>query len=99
MQESKYDTWRKSMQKDKPYDYDHAIGIYSGIINELRARERELLNKKRRIVYEINRPPKDGWYMSKKSEFAAEMHRNTMSLRPNDANRKLLTKLSVTDLY
>jgi hypothetical protein len=88
------------MEKAKPAkDYDLGLETYESIINELRVRERELLNKKRRVIYEEHRPPKDAWYTLKSSQFSTELHRNRVSLRPNDANRKLLTTLSVTDLY
>jgi hypothetical protein len=98
---SRFQPWQpRNLDKPKPApNYELGVETYESIINELRVRERELLNKKRRVVYEEHRPPKESWYTLKSRDFSTELHRNRVSLRPNDANRKLLTTLAITDLY
>jgi hypothetical protein len=72
---------------------------YEGILEELRRRERELLNKKRRTEYDTHRPPTDHWYELKTANFTPEMQRHINSLQPTEKHRRLLNHLAVTELY
>ncbi|CAG9327599.1 unnamed protein product [Blepharisma stoltei] len=72
---------------------------YESILRELRQREKDLLNVRRAEAYDIHRPPQEKWYEIKSAEFASEMHRHRMSLKPNDENRKFLNTLIIPDLY
>ena len=75
------------------------LHTYEGILDELRAKEKDILNQKRAVEYENNRPPQDKWFQLKSNEFAQEMHRQVSSLKPKDEHRKLLNQLAMPDLY
>lgn len=72
---------------------------YESILDELRARERAILNEKRMDAYEKNRPPQDKWYELKSNEFTDELQRHMNNLRPKEEHRKLLNNLAIPDLY
>lgn len=75
------------------------LHTYESILEELRSRERAILNEKRAETYEKNRPPQAKWYELKSNDFTDEIHRHNSSLKPREEHQKLLTNLAVTDLY
>lgn len=72
---------------------------YESILDELRNREKAILNEKRAEEYERNRPPQGNWFELKSSEFTQEIHRHMSSLKPKEEHRKLLNHLAIPDLY
>ena len=75
------------------------LHTYESILEELRAREKEILNQKRNEAYEVNRPPQGKWFELKSSEFTKEIQRHLSSLKPKQEQRKLLNSLAIPDLY
>lgn len=75
------------------------INTYESILDELRKREKDILNQKRIEEYEKNRPPQGKWFEIKSSEFTQELQRHTNSLKPKEEHRKLLNHLAIPDLY
>ncbi len=57
------------------------MNAYEGILDSLRQREREILNAKRAIEYEKNRPPVEKWYTLKTPQFSEELARNRLSVK------------------
>eukprot|EP00826_Nyctotherus_ovalis_P058037 TRINITY_DN7956_c0_g1_i4.p1 TRINITY_DN7956_c0_g1~~TRINITY_DN7956_c0_g1_i4.p1 ORF type:complete len:109 (+),score=16.27 TRINITY_DN7956_c0_g1_i4:118-444(+) len=49
---------------------------YDSILYALRKREREILNMRRALEYERNRPPVKNWYMLKNTQFNEELNKN-----------------------
>jgi len=65
--------------EDKEYKIDKKEVMelgYDSILHALRKREREILNMKRAIEYERNRPPVKNWYMLKNIQFNEEFNKN-----------------------
>ena len=58
-----------------------------------------ILNEKRAVAYEKNRPPQGKWYELKTNEFTEELQRHMSSLKPKEEQRKLLNHLAIPDLY
>jgi hypothetical protein len=75
------------------------LHTYESILEELRSRERSILNQKRAVAYEQNRPPQGKWYELKTNEFTDEMQRHMNSLKPKEEQKKLLNYLAIPDLY
>ena len=75
------------------------LHTYESILDELRTREKNILNQKRTEAYEVNRPPQGKWFELKSSEFTKEMQRHLSSLKPKEEQRKLLNNLAIPDLY
>ena len=75
------------------------IEAYEGVLTDKRRLEKEVLNYKRQKEFEKNRPPQDRWYELKTTEFAKELYRNRMALKPNDENRVYLQTLQDPNLY
>ena len=75
------------------------LHTYESILEELRARERTILNQKRMDAYEKNRPPQEKWYELKSNEFTEELQRHMNNMRPKEEHRKLLNNLAIPDLY
>lgn len=49
--------------------------------------------------YEKNRPPEQGWYELKTSQFSKELYRNRVALKPNNTNAVYLENLMDKKLY
>jgi hypothetical protein len=75
------------------------LHTYESILDELRARERAILNEKRTEIYEKNRPPQEKWYELKSNEFTDEIQRHLNSLKPKEEHRHYLNHLAIPDLY
>ena len=75
------------------------LHTYESILEELRARERAILNQKRMDAYEKNRPPQEKWYELKSNEFTEELQRHMNNMRPKEEHRQLLNNLAIPDLY
>lgn len=75
------------------------LHTYESILEELRARERAILNQKRMEIYEKNRPPQEKWYELKSNEFTDEIQRHMNSLKPREEHRHYLNHLAIPDLY
>ena len=75
------------------------LHTYEGILDELRAREKDILNQKRAVEYENNRPPQGKWFELKTNEFTQEIHRHMSSLQPKEQHKRLLNHLAIPDLY
>jgi hypothetical protein len=63
------------------------------MLNDWRRWEAEILNAKRKIEIDKNRPPLAGWYMGKDTEFSKEIYRNRVELKPHGANKDYLKTL------
>jgi len=77
------DEVRKTME-DPNYKINKeecVMNAYEGILYNLRAREREILNVKRSEEYEKNRPPINKWYTLKTPQFSEELARNRKSAK------------------
>jgi hypothetical protein len=62
------------------------IEAYEGVLHDRRRLELNLLNQKRFVEHEKNRPPADKWYTKSDKNFSKELYRNRMALKPNDSN-------------
>ena len=85
----------KSRFKDK----ELIIDAYEGVLHHQRAGEKDLLNKKRHVEHEKNRPPQENWFEMKGSGFQKELYRNRVALKPNNSNAVYLENLQDTRLY
>ena len=54
------------------------VSAYESLLYTLRKKEKDILNKKRFMEYESNRPPADKWYALKTSDFSKEVVRNRL---------------------
>ena len=77
----------------------YTVKAFEALLFEQRRIEKEMLNVQREREYEKNRPPQDGWYKLKNSEFSKELYRNRMALKPNNQNRVYLDNLKDPYLY
>ena len=77
----------------------YMVKAFEALLYEQRRIEKEMLNLQREKEYEKNRPPQDGWYKLKTSEFNKELYRNRMALKPNNQNRVYLDNLKDPYLY
>jgi hypothetical protein len=59
----------------------------------------KILNAKRRQEIEKNRPPQKGWYEGHGQEFAKELYRNRVDLRPRNKNKEYLNTLRDSKIY
>ena len=75
------------------------IEAYEGVLYERRRHELGLLNSKRFVEIEKNRPPADKWYTRSDKNFSKELYRNRMALKPNDSNSVYLQDLQDEALY
>ena len=75
------------------------IEAYEGVLYERRRHELGLLNSKRFVEIEKNRPPADKWYTRSDKNFSKELYRNRMALKPNDSNSVYLQNLQDEALY
>ena len=75
------------------------IEAYENVLLKHRRLERDILNKQRTKEYEKNRPPQDKWYELKTTEFAKELYRNRVALKPDGANEIYLKKLQDPYIY
>ena len=75
------------------------LHTYESILEELRARERAILNQKRMEIYEKNRPPQEKWYELKSNDFTDEIQRHMNSLKLREEHRHYLNHLAIPDLY
>jgi len=75
------------------------VEAYENVLYGMRRDEKEYLNSMRFKEFEKNRPPQDRWYELKNKEFAKELYRNRMALKPNDENRVYLQTLKDPYLY
>lgn len=75
------------------------LEAFEALLYEQRRIEKEMLNLERDKEYEKNRPPQDGWYKLKTTEFSKELYRNRMALKPNNQNRVYLDNLKDPYLY
>ena len=69
------------------------ISAYEDVLLKHRRKERDMLNRQRMKEYEKNRPPQDKWYELKSTEFAKELYRNRVALKPDNQNEIYLKKL------
>jgi hypothetical protein len=75
------------------------LEAFESLLYEQRRIEKNMLNLERDKEYEINRPPRDGWYTLKTHEFSKELYRNRMELKPNNENRVYCDNLQDPYLY
>ena len=75
------------------------IEAYEGVLHDRRRHELGLLNSKRFVEIEKNRPPADKWYTRSDKNFSKELYRNRMALKPNDSNSVYLQNLQDEALY
>lgn len=54
------------------------ISTYESLLYALRKREKEILNQKRFLEYEKNRPPVERWYTLTTPQFSQEVVRNRL---------------------
>ena len=75
------------------------IEAYEGVLYERRRHELGLLNSKRFVEIEKNRPPADKWYTRSDKNFSKELYRNRRALKPHDSNSVYLQNLQDEFLY
>lgn len=75
------------------------IQAYENVLYKHRRMEKDMLNKQRMKEYEKNRPPQDKWYELKTAEFAKELYRNRVALKPDNENAIYLKKLTDPYIY
>ena len=80
-------------------DKDLCINAYERILNDHRRWEGGILNKHRSKEIDKNRPPNAGWYERKDKEFANEVYRNRVDLKPQGQNRDYLATLRDPSIY
>ena len=86
-------------KRPRPSSKNLCIEAYESILTAERLEERKQLNKRRFTEYERNRPPADKWYELKTRDFTKELHRNLVSLKPNNSNDVYLEILQDPYLY
>lgn len=107
LQEERYQIDRKAQQefekligdKNRQDQKGLIIEAYEGVLLERRRHELGLLNSKRFVEIEKNRPPADKWYTKSDKNFSKELYRNRMALKPNDSNSVYLQNLQDEALY
>ena len=75
------------------------VETFEGLLYEKWRLEWEYLNVKRAKEFEKNRPPQQKWYELKSPQFAEELYRNRMELKPNEQNKQYLQTLQDNYLY
>ena len=80
--------FEKFMKRDRVPEDSKALIIdaYENVLYKHRRLEKDLLNRERQKNYERNRPPQDKWYELKSTEFAKELYRNRVALKPDNQN-------------
>ena len=78
---------------------NYAISSVGTMLNELRDKERDLINIKRQQEYERIRPPIDRWYELKGDNFLNEIIRNKMVLNSGPEYFEKIEELQNDELY
>ena len=78
---------------------NYAISSVGTMLNELRDKERDLINIKRQQEYERIRPPIDRWYELKGDNFLNEIIRNKMVLNSGPEYLEKIEELQNDELY
>ena len=96
-----HDEFEKFMKRDRvPLDTKALIiDAYENVLYKHRIMEKDMLNKQRQKEHEKNRPPQDKWYELKTTEFAKELYRNRVALKPDNQNAIYLQKLKDPYIY
>ena len=76
-----------------------AINSVGTVLSELRDKERNLINIKRKEEYERIRPPVDRWYELKSDAFLNEIVRNKMVLNSGPEYFEKIEELQNEELY
>ena len=76
-----------------------AISSVGTMLSELRGKEKNIINKKRKEEYERIRPPVDGWYELKSDAFLNEIIRNKMVLNSGPEYFEKIEELQNEELY
>ena len=86
-------------QNDDIKQTNYAISSVGTMLNELRDKERDLINIKRQQEYERIRPPIDRWYELKGDNFLNEIIRNKMVLNSGPEYFQKIDELQNDELY
>ena len=86
-------------QNDDIKQTNFAISSVGTMLSELRDKERDLVNIKRKQEYERIRPPIDRWYELKGDNFLNEIIRNKMVLNSGPEYFQKIDELQDDDLY
>ena len=86
-------------QNDDIKQTNFAISSVGTMLSELRDKERDLINIKRKQEYERIRPPIDRWYELKGDNFLNEIIRNKMVLNSGPEYFQKIEELQDEDLY
>ena len=86
-------------QNDDIKQTNYAISTVGTMLNELRDKERDLINIKRQQEYERIRPPIDRWYELKGDNFLNEIIRNKMVLNSGPEYFQKIDELQNDELY
>ena len=86
-------------QNDDIKQTNFAISAYGRMLEELRDKERDIVNAKRKEEYERIRPPIDKWYELKTDDFQGEMVRNKMVLNSGPEYFQKIDELQNDELY
>ena len=76
-----------------------AISSVGTMLSELRGKEKNIINKKRKEEYERIRPPLDRWYELKSDAFLNEIVRNKMVLNSGPEYFEKIEELQNEELY
>ena len=86
-------------QNDDIKQTNFAISSLGTMLSELRDKERDLINIKRKEEYERIRPPIDRWYELKSDNFLNEIVRNKMVLNSGPEYFEKIEELQNEELY
>ena len=86
-------------QNDDIKQTNFAISSVGTMLSELRDKERDLINIKRKQEYERIRPPIDRWYELKGDNFLNEIIRNKMVLNSGPEYFQKIDELQNDELY
>jgi hypothetical protein len=86
-------------QNDDIKQTNFTISTLGTMLSELRDKERDLINIKRKQEYERIRPPVDKWYELKGDSFLKEIIRNKMVLNSGPEYFQKIEELQDEDLY
>ena len=86
-------------QNDDIKQTNFAISSLGTMLSELRDKERDIINTKRKEEYERIRPPIDRWYELKSDNFLNEIVRNKMVLNSGPEYFEKIEELQNEELY
>lgn len=89
--------YQNSYNPEMPYDT--MLNGYESVLDDLRSKEKDLLNNKREKVYEQKRNPMDKWYEGGDKKFTSEMKKNDNMLERGIEDEIFVRKLENREIY